>query len=62
MVPMLETSAVKANIKETRLENKKNNAAVDNLQEECYEKLMDLRTHLASEFSLQAGAVMTGQV
>ncbi|XKL68718.1 hypothetical protein PGB90_006487 [Kerria lacca] len=61
MVPMLETSAVKANIKETRLENKKNNAAVDNLQEECYEKLMDLRTHLASEFSLQAGAVMTGQ-
>lgn len=62
MFPMMESSVVKANSKGTLSARKTDDMELLSIQEECYQKLMDIRTRLSEEFNLQAGAIMGGQV
>lgn len=62
MFPMLESSAVKASVKENRIQKKvENNPEVEELHNKCYEDLMEALTILAEKFNLKTSSIITIQ-
>lgn len=63
MFPMGERSAVKANVKENRVEKKaKTNPKLEELYAKCYEELMEALHVMAEQFKLKTSSIMTIEV
>lgn len=60
---MREDSALKANVKETRVEKtSKEDPELEELRNRCYEDLMEIRQLLSEQFVINVNAIMTVEV